>query len=268
MKRSISVFAAVAALSVAALSSACSSSGGASAPAGSSAAPAQPARTTTLTVLAAASLTESFNQLKTTFEAAHPNVTVKFNFAGSATLAQQVINGVPADVFASADQKNMDKVVSPHLVDAPPQIFTANELEIAVAPGNPKHIAAFTDLAKPGVTLVACAPAVPCGSAAQQIEQATGIQLKPVSEETDVKAVLNKVGAGEADAGLVYVTDVNSAKGKVLGVPFPETAKAINTYPIAVLKDAPQKELARQFVDLVRSPAGQAALSKAGFRTP
>lgn len=232
----------------------------------SSGAPA--AHTGTLTVLAAASLTEAFGTLKTEFEQAHPGVTVKFNFAGSSTLAQQIVNGAPADVFASADDKNMAKVAGPKLVAAPPQPFAGNVLEIAVAPGNPKHITGLSDLTKPGVTLVTCAAAVPCGSATKQVEQSSGVTLKPVSEETDVKNVLNKVAAGEADAGLVYVTDVNSAKGKVTGVPFPESAQAVNVYPIAVLKDAPQPQLANDFVDLVRGPEGQKALGAVGFRTP
>lgn len=270
MKRSISVLVTATALTLATLTTAACGSSSGSGVAGSPApgTAAAPARTTTLTVLAAASLTETFTQLKTAFEASHPTVTVKFNFAGSAALAQQIINGAPADVFASADQKNMDKVVGPQLVAAPPQVFATNLLEIAVAPGNPKHLAGFADLVQPGVTLVTCAPAVPCGSAAKTIEQATGIALKPVSEETDVKSVLNKVGAGEADAGLVYVTDVNSAKGKVAGVSFPEAAKAVNSYPIALLKGGPQQDLGKQFIDLVRSAAGHDALTKAGFGTP
>lgn len=267
MKRSISVLLPVAALSLAAISAtACGSSVSGGSPGGPNSPAA--ARTTTLTVLAAASLTEAFGQLKSTFEAAHPGVTVKFNFAGSSTLAQQIINGAPADVFSSADQSNMAKVVKPQLVDGQPQVFATNELEIAVPPGNPKHLAAFADLAKPGITVLTCAPAVPCGNATKEVERSTGVQLKPASEETDVKAVLHKVGAGEADAGLVYVTDVNSAENKVQGVPFPESAKGINAYPIAVVKDSPQRELARQFVDLVRGAGGRAALNKVGFRTP
>jgi molybdate transport system substrate-binding protein len=224
--------------------------------------------TTTLSVQAAASLTEAFGVLGKEFEAAHPGVRVKINYAGSATLVQQIINGAPADVFASADQKNMDKVASANLVDGRPIVFATNRLEIAVPQGNPKGIRSLADLAKPGVTVVACAPAVPCGSATKDVLRASGVQLAPASEEDDVKSVLNKVGAGEADAGLVYVTDVNSAKNKVTGVPFPEADKAVNSYPITVLADAPHRDIAGQFVDFVRGSVGRQELTKVGFQVP
>ncbi|TDQ04547.1 molybdate ABC transporter substrate-binding protein [Labedaea rhizosphaerae] len=221
-----------------------------------------------LIVLAAASLTESFGRLEKQFEAAHPGVDVKISFGGSSALVQQIVNGAPADVFASADQKNMDKLTQAGLNDGPPRVFAVNELEIAVAPGNPKKIASFADLAKDGTTVVVCAEQVPCGSATKKVEDATGTRLKPVSEEQDVKSVLNKVTSGEADAGLVYVTDVNSARGKVDGVAFPEAGKALNDYPIVAVKDAPQAALAREFVDFVLGDQGKAALTGAGFRLP
>jgi len=222
----------------------------------------------TLTVFAAASLTESFNAIKTDFEAAHPGVTVKYNFAGSSSLVQQLSNGAQADVFASADQPNMDKAVQAGVIDGSPQIFATNKLTIAVAPGNPKHIASFADLAKGGLTVVVCAPQVPCGSAAQKVEQNTGVQLKPASEEQDVKQVLTKVQAGEADAGLVYVTDAATATGKVDQVQFPEAAQAINNYPIAVVKNAPQADLAKEFEQYVLGAQGQQQLTKVGFVPP
>lgn len=224
--------------------------------------------TGTITVLAAASLTKSFNDLKTQFEAAHPGVTVKITYDGSATLVQQITNGAAADVFASADQANMTKVVSAGLNDSAPQVFARNKLEIAVPPNNPKGIASFADLAKPGVILVVCADPVPCGAATKKIAQATGVTLHPASQETAVTGVLSKVQAGEADAGLVYVTDVNSAAGKVKGIPFAESDKAVNDYPITVLKNAPQSALAKQFVEFVRGSAGHAVLGKVGFETP
>ena len=230
---------------------------------GSSNATGQPQRT--LTVLAAASLTEAFGELEKKFEADHPGVDVKLTYLGSSQLAAQIINGVKADVFASADEANMKKVTDDKLAN-PPQIFASNQLEIAVAPGNPKKIASLADLARPGLAVVVCAPKVPCGSAAQKVEKAAGVKLKPKSEEQDVKAVLTKVGAGEADAGLVYVTDVNTSGGKVAGVTFPEAAQAINKYPIAVLREAPQADLAQAWVDLVRGADGQAALTKVGFQ--
>ncbi|MDQ0378913.1 molybdate ABC transporter substrate-binding protein [Amycolatopsis thermophila] len=223
---------------------------------------------TTLTVFAAASLTESFTALKTAFESAHPGTEVKFNFAGSSSLVQQMSNGARADVFASADQANMDKAVQAGVIDGSPALFATNKLTIAVAPGNPKRITSFADLAEGGLTVVVCAPQVPCGSATQKVEQKTGVTLKPASEEQDVKQVLNKVQTGDADAGLVYVTDAAGAAGKVAQVDFPEAAQAINNYPIAVVKNAPQSDLARQWVQFVLGAQGRAELQKAGFGAP
>lgn len=222
----------------------------------------------TLTVFAAASLTESFNALKTEFEAQHPGVTVTYNFGGSSALVQQMTNGAKADVFASADQANMDKAVQGGVIDGAPTVFATNRLTIAVAPGNPKGIKGFADLAKGGLVVVTCATQVPCGSATQKVEQNTGVTLKPASEEQDVKQVLAKVSSGDADAGLVYVTDAGSAGGKVAEVDFPEATAAINNYPIAVVKDAPQADLARQFEQFVLGAQGKQELTKVGFGTP
>ncbi|MEU0468739.1 molybdate ABC transporter substrate-binding protein [Amycolatopsis sp. NPDC006131] len=222
----------------------------------------------TLTVFAAASLTESFTGLKTAFESAHPGTEVKFNFAGSSALVQQLSNGARADVFASADQTNMDKAVQAGVVDGAPSVFATNRLTIAVAPGNPKGITGFADLARGGLTVIVCTPQVPCGSAAEKVERSTGVTLRPASEEQDVKQVLNKVQTGDADAGLVYVTDAASAAGKVGRVDFPEAAQAVNSYPIAVVKDAPQAGLAKQWVEFVLGEQGRAELQKAGFGAP
>jgi molybdate transport system substrate-binding protein len=219
----------------------------------------------TLTVFAAASLTESFNTLKTEFEAQHPGVTVKFNFAGSSQLVQQLTNGAKADVFASADQANMTKAVQGGVIKGAPAVFATNKLTIAVAPGNPKAIKTFANLAKPGLTVVLCAAQVPCGSAAQKVEQNTKVTLKPASEEQDVKQVLAKIESGDADAGLVYVTDAATAGGKVAQVDFPASAQAINNYPIAVVQGAPQADLANQFEQFVLSAQGQQQLAKVGF---
>ena len=222
----------------------------------------------TLTVLAAASLTETFTALGKQFETDNPGVTVKFNFAGSSDLAQQIVNGAPADVFAAASDATMKTVTDANLTAAKPAVFATNVLEIATPPGNPKAIATFADLAKPGLKVVVCAPQVPCGAAAQKIEQSTGVKLTPVSEEADVKSVLAKVESGDADAGLVYLTDVKSAGDKVTGVPFPEASTAPTNYPIAALKNAPQLELANQFVALVTGEQGQKVMEQAGFATP
>ena len=222
----------------------------------------------TLTVLAAASLTESFNALGKKFEAANPGVTVRLSYGGSSQLAAQIVQGSPADVFASASDATMKTVTDKSLTTAAPTKFATNVLEIATPPGNPKKIASFADLAKPDVKVVVCAPAVPCGAAEQKIEQATGIKLTPVSKETDVKAVLTKVQTGNADAGLVYVTDVKTAGDKVQGVEFPEASKAVTNYPIAVIKSSQQADLAQQFLTYVTGPDGQQELKEVGFGSP
>lgn len=219
----------------------------------------------TLTVFAAASLTESFTVLGKQFEAAHPGVKVTFDYEGSSALVQKLDNGAKADVFASADQKNMDKAVRDGVIDGQPAVFATNKLAIAVAKGNPKGIKTFADLTKPGLNVVVCAQQVPCGSATQKIEQSTKTTLKPVSEETNVKQVLAKVQSGDADAGLVYVTDATSAAGKVDKVDFPESSGAVNQYPIAVVKNAPQAALAKQFADFVLGEQGKTELAKIGF---
>lgn len=222
----------------------------------------------TLTVFAAASLTESFDALERGFEADHQGVDVKFNYAGSSKLAQQINEGAPADVFASANQSNMDKVVDAGAAEGQPQVFATNRLTIAVAPGNPKGIHSFADLTQPGLTVMACAAQVPCGAATKKVEQASGISPRLASEEQNVKAVLRKVSAGEADAGLVYVSDARSAEGTVDAVDFPESAQAINTYPITTVDGSSQTKLGSQFIDYVRGPAGQRELTKAGFGPP
>jgi molybdate transport system substrate-binding protein len=247
---------------VALLATACGSNTSAPAGAPSSASPK------TLTVFAAASLTESFGALGKQFSAQHAGVDVRFNFGGSSALVQQLNNGAKADVFASADQATMDKAVQGGVIDGAPTVFGTNKLAIAVAKGNPKGIKTFADLAKGGLIVVVCAPQVPCGSATQKVEKNTGVTLKPASEEQDVKSVLTKVQTGVADAGLVYVTDAASAAGKVDTVDFPEAAGAINNYPIAVVKRASQAALAKQFEDFVLSVAGKQELSKVGFGAP
>lgn len=221
-----------------------------------------------LTVTAAASLTEAFTVLGEQFEAQHPGTDVRFNFAGSSALAQQIIAGAPADVFASADRRQLQRVVDEGLTAGDPQAFAANSLTIAVPRGNPGGVASLGDLADPGLRLVVCAPQVPCGTAARELEQVAGVRLRPDSEESDVKAVLAKVQVGEADAGLVYVTDVRTAGGGVEAIAIPQADAARNEYAIAVLADAPHPEPAREFVDLVTSERGRQVLRDAGFGTP
>ncbi|MDT5078922.1 MAG: molybdate transport system substrate-binding protein [Mycobacterium sp.] len=221
-----------------------------------------------LMVFAAASLKQSFTQIGEQFKTDNPGAAVEFNFAGSSDLVTQLTQGATADVFASADTKNMDKAIQANLVAGTPVNFASNVLTIAVAPGNPKGIKTFQDLAQPGLNVVVCAPQVPCGSAATKIEQATGVKLAPVSEESSVTDVLGKVSTGQADAGLVYVTDVEGSGGKVTGIDFPESSQAVNTYPIAALKDSGNADLANKFVSYVTGEAGQKVLNQAGFSKP
>jgi molybdate transport system substrate-binding protein len=221
-----------------------------------------------VTVFAAASLKTVFTDIAGKFEAANPGTDVTLSFAGSADLVTQISQGAPADVFASADTRNMDKLEGENLVAGVPGNFATNTLTIVVPPGNPARITGFSDLARSGIKVVACASQVPCGAAAQAIGQETGTRLSPVSEESSVTDVLGKVISGEADAGLVYVTDARNAGTKVEVVTFPEAATAINTYPIAAVKGARNKAAAVAFVDFVQGPEGQAALAAAGFGKP
>lgn len=224
--------------------------------------------TGTVTVFAAASLKKTFTQIGAEFEKAHPGVTVTFNFAGSSDLVAQLQQGAPADVFASADTTNMAKATGDSLTADAPVSFASNTLEIAVPPGNPAGIASLADLAKPGVKVVLCAPAVPCGAAAAKVEAAAKIDIKPVSEEQSVTDVLGKVTAGEADAGLVYVTDVKGADDKVEGIEFAESAAAVNRYPIVTLKASRNAALAEAFLEAVTGEPGQGILATAGFARP
>jgi molybdate transport system substrate-binding protein len=222
----------------------------------------------TITVFAAASLKKTFTKIGQQFETDNPGTTVEFSFAGSSDLVTQLTQGAQADVFASADTKNMDKAAQAGLLTGDPVNFASNTLTVAVAPGNPKSLRTFRDLEKPGVSVVVCAPQVPCGSGTQKVEQAAGVELSPVSEESSVTDVLNKVTSGQADAGVVYVTDAAGAGDKVTAVPIPEAAGAVNTYPIAPLKQSQNPAVATNFVDAVTGEVGQKILSAAGFGKP
>ena len=258
------------ALGLAAVAGCSSSSSGAAAsgPSSSAASSSTNSLSGTVTVFAAASLTGTFTQLGKDFEAAHPGVTVKFNFGGSDTLAASIVSGAPADVFAAASTATMGTVTKAGAATGTPTVFVKNQLEIAVPPGDPKAIKTLADLTKPGVKVALCAPTVPCGAAAVKVEAAGKIKINPVTLETDVKSALTKVELGEVDAALVYQTDVKAAGGKVEGMEFAEAAKAINNYPIAVLKDAPNAAAAQAFVAFVLSTHGRGVLSAAGFQNP
>lgn len=222
----------------------------------------------TVTVFAAASLKATFTKLASEFEAKNPGTKVTLSFAGSSDLVTQITQGAPADVFASADTKNMAKLSDAKLIDGTATNFATNVLEIAVPASNPGSIASFADLTKPGVKVVVCASQVPCGAAADTVEKASGVTLAPVSEESSVTDVLGKVTSGEADAGLVYVTDVKSAGDKVKGIPFAESGKAVNTYPIATVGSSRNKELAAAFIAMVTGADGRKTLGAAGFGAP
>lgn len=221
-----------------------------------------------ITVFAAASLTATFTELADAFEAEHPGTTVALNFAGSSDLVTQITEGAPADVFASADTTNMTKLTDAGLQQRDPVDFATNVLEIAVPPGNPAGITDFADLAEPGLQLVVCAPAVPCGSATSAVASAAGVSLSPVSEESSVTDVLGKITSGQADAGLVYVTDIQAAGDAVEGIDFAESGEAVNTYPIVALEGSAEADVAQAFIDYVTGSAGQRVLAAAGFGAP
>jgi molybdate transport system substrate-binding protein len=217
-----------------------------------------------LKVFAAASLTAAFGTLGERFTAAN-GTKVSFNFAGSQALATQIQQGAPADVFASADTANMDKVRD--LVGTP-QSFASNLLQIVVEQGNPKGIRGLDDLAGKGVKVVLAAEEVPAGRYAKQVLDRAGVRVRPVSQEDNVKAVVTKVSLGEADAGIVYVTDVTAGGDRVEGVGIPTGLNVVATYPIATVKASRTQDQAQAFVDLVGSAEGQAVLQSFGFLPP
>ncbi|WP_327658416.1 molybdate ABC transporter substrate-binding protein [Streptomyces sp. NBC_00483] len=222
----------------------------------------------TVNVFAAASLKESFTKLGKQFEKEHPGTKVTFNFGGSDSLAAGITGGAPADVFAAASPKTMKTVTDAGDADGKPSTFVRNQLEIATLPGNPNKVSSLKDLTKPGQKVVLCAKEVPCGAAAQTALSASKLKLTPVSYEQDVKSALTKVELKEADAAVVYKTDVHAAGDKVEGVEFPESKDAINDYPIAPLKKAPNAAAGKAFIELVKSSDGQKALTEAGFLKP
>ena len=219
-------------------------------------------------VFAAASLTESFTRLGEDFEAANPDATVTFNFAASSALVQQVNEGAPADVFASADQANMKKLSDAGDNGSEPEVFAENSLEIIVAPGNPGNITGLADLARPDVLWVTCAPEVPIGAYSAQALDKAGVTATPASYEENVKSVVTKVTAGEADAGIVYATDVTAAGARAEGVEIPVEFNVLAQYPIATIEAAPNPDGAEAFVDFILSENGQKVLATFGFSNP
>jgi len=210
-------------------------------------------------------LTDSFKALGSAFQTAHAGTTVQFNFAGTPTLVTQIEQGASADVLASADTANMDKLKKDGFTTGTSQVFARNKLEIVVAAGNPKRISSLADLAKPGVIYITEAPTVPAGKYALQILASAGVKVTPKSLETDVKSVVSKIELGEADAGIVYVTDVKAAGSKVTGVPIPDSVNVIATYPIVAVKGTKNSALANAFIAYVLSADGQVTLQSFGF---
>jgi molybdate transport system substrate-binding protein len=259
---------AAALLALSACSSSDSDSSSNSSPKSDTSASSSPKLSGTVTVFAAASLKESFTTLGKEFEKANAGTKVTFNFAGSDALAASITGGAPADVFAAASPKTMAIVTDKKDAATTPATFVRNQLEIATLPGNPDKVASLKDLTKSGLKVVLCDKTVPCGAAAQKALDASKLKLTPASYEQDVKSALTKVELKEADAAVVYKTDVKAAGDKVEGVEFPESAKAINDYPIALLKDAPNAEAAKAFIALVQSAEGQKVLTAAGFLQP
>lgn len=221
-----------------------------------------------VTVFAAASLKESFTTLGEQFEKEHPGTKVTFNFGGSDALAAGITGGAPADVFASASPRTMAVVTDAGDASGTPETIVRNQLEIATLPGNPDRISSLEDLTGSDLKVVLCDEAVPCGAAARKALDASKLKLTPVSYEEDVRSALNKVVLKEADAAVVYKTDVRAAGEKVEGVEFPESADAITDYPITLLKESENTDAARAFIALVRSAEGRKVLTEAGFLEP
>lgn len=220
------------------------------------------------TVFAAASLTESFNELKAVFETEYPGATITLNLGPSSGLAAQIVEQGGADAFASADQTNMKKVTDTGAIDGEPVVFIKNRLQIIVGPGNPKGITGLSDLVKPNLKVVLAAPQVPVGKYAREALDKAGLTVKPVSEAVDVKGVVGPVALGEADAGIVYASDIKAAGDKAAGVDIPEEQNVIAEYPIGLIKESPNHEVAMKFVDLVLSDRGREVLTGNGFISP
>ena len=225
------------------------------------------ALTGNLTVLAAASLTDSFNELGKAFEALHPGTKVTFSYDASSALATQANNGAPADVFASADQPNMKKVTDAGNATAP-RVFAHNKLAILVRKGNPKKVTGLKDLDRSGITFVLCAAEVPCGKYGAQALAKAGVKAQPKSLEQNVKGVVTKVTSGEVDAGIGYVTDGKAATAQADTVEIPEASNVVAEYPIAVLKQSPNANLAYAFLDYLLGPDARAILARYGFTAP
>lgn len=230
--------------------------------------PTDDSSSTEIVVFAASSLTDAFTAIGDAFNAEYPDLHVTFNFAGSGDLVTQITQGAPADVFASADDSNMTKLLDAGENGGDPVVVAKNTFQIIVEPGNPKGIVDLADLADPDLIVVLCADTVPCGKGAATILAKAGVSVTAKSLEEKVKGVVTKVTAGEADAGIVFVTDVLAAGGAAAGVDIPAEVNVVSNYPIVVTKAAPNATAAQAFIDFVASGEGQAILASFGFLAP
>jgi molybdate transport system substrate-binding protein len=221
--------------------------------------------TSPITVFAASSVAELFDQMGVAFQAEQPGAAVSFAFGGSSDLAGQILQGAPVDVFASADQANMAKLVDGGQASGTPVVFAKNTMAIIVAPGNPKGITTLADLSNPDLVVVLGAPEVPAGQYAATVLENAGVAVTPKSFESNVQAVVTKVTAGEADAGIVFATDVKAAGSNAAGVEIPADVNVIAEYPIVMTTSSTNQPLATAFINFVMSPAGQKILADAGF---
>ena len=221
-----------------------------------------------ITISAAASLQSAFTEIRTAFGDSHPGVSVALNFGASSTLAQQILDGAPVDVFASADEANMTKVSDAGLIAGRPTVFATNSLEIIVRRGNPSKIASLSDLSRSGLVYVTCAPDVPIGRYAAQVLAGADVTVRPSSLEPDVKGIVGKVTSGEADAGIVYATDVTATNGAADGVVIPSEANLVATYPIATIGASSNGAAARAWIEFVMGPEGRSILHDHGFGAP
>ena len=219
-----------------------------------------------IVVFAAASLTEAFTDIADAFADAEPEAEVILNFAASSQLASQILEGAPADVYASADTRTMGRLVDAGATRGEPVVFAINRAVIVVESGNPLDITGLADLTEPDLVVVTCAPEVPCGSYASEVFERAGVDVRPDSLEANVKAVVTKVALGEADAGIAYATDVFAADGDVDGVAIPDDVNVVAEYPLAVTADAGAG--ADEFVDVVLGSTGRRILVDHGFEVP
>jgi molybdenum ABC transporter molybdate-binding protein len=236
------------------------------------AAPAETTTTTavtgTVTVLAAASLTQAFEQLGAQLTTDNPGLDVVFSFGPSSGLVEQVLAGAPADVLATADTRTMDEAVAGGAVDGEPEVFARNTLTLAVPAGNPGGVTGLADLARPELRIAVCEPEVPCGTASERLLMAARVTAAPDTLTTDVKEATSLVSLGEADAALIYRTDAAAEGDTVESIEVPEVDEVVNDYPVAILVDAPNPERAQVIVDAITGTPGQAILADAGFLEP